>query len=525
MSRFPRYLIPSLADLLFVTVLLYLSFVPDRGLLGDGDTGYHIRAGEYILDTLTLPLSDPYSFITPALPWMVHEWLSEVIMAIAHRLSGLSGVVVLYAIILAATFYAVTRILKARGNSALYAAAATVLIMAATMVHWLARPHLFSFLIIVLWLHILDSHEQRNQNRLWLLPLLMLFWVNLHGGYIVGFVLLCIYLAGNLALAFTDTETWRSDGMQRAKSYGLSLALCIGTALLNPFGWKSFVFPFRLIFDSYLMDHTLEFFSPNFHEQPIFKALLLLLILILALSRKRPTLIQIGLVLFFTNMALSSIRYVPLFALVVLPIMLENLQFPPATRFPRIREFFRKRIETVATMDGMAHGFFWPSAALLLVIIQLHNGAIAHDFDPKIKAVAAVNFIKQEQIPGRMFNSDEIGDLIIYAAHKQYKVFMDGRLDMYGAGQIRDHYKITRFNQGWEALLQRYGITWIIYDTDSEFTRMLASRQEWRLIYSDRVASIFLANTSRYTDLIARHPGVQLAVPNSDASHGITLRF
>jgi hypothetical protein len=499
-----------------VTVLLYLSFVPDRWLLGDGDTGYHIRAGEYMLDTFTLPLNDPYSFITPTLPWTVHEWLSEVIMAITHRLSGLSGVVILYAIILAATFYTVTRTLKAQKNNALSAAVATVLILAATMVHWLARPHLFSFLMIVLWMHILNSHEQRNQNRLWLLPLLMLFWVNLHGGYIVGFVLLCIYLAGNLALVFTDIGEWHSGGMQRAKHYGLSLVLCIGTALLNPFGWKTFLFPFKLIFDSYLMDHTLEFFSPNFHEQPIFKALLLLLILILALSRKRLTLVQIGLVLFFTNMALSSIRYVPLFALVVLPIMLGNLQFYSGTRCPRIRAFFRKRIETVSTIDGMSRGFLWPSAALLLVCIQLNNGAIAHGFDPKIKAVAAVNFIRQEQIPGRMFNSDEIGDLIIYAAHTQYKVFIDGRLDMYGARQIKDYYKITRFNLGWEALLQNYGITWIIYDTDSEFTRMLASRQEWRLIYSDRVASIFVGNTNRYAALVARHPGVQLAGIDAD---------
>lgn len=511
MARFLRYLLPSLADVIFISVLLYLSFTPNLGLLNDGDTGYHVGAGEYILDTLTIPKIDPYSFISPALPWTVHEWLSEVIMAVAHRLSGISGVLVLYSFILAATYYTVVRVLKAQGNSALSAAGATILIIASSMVHWLARPHLFSLLIIVLWLHTLDTYECRKQNRLYLLPLLMLLWVNLHGGYIIGFVILCIYLAGNLLLACIDREAWNNGGLKRTKDYCLILGISMGTALLNPFGWKIFLFPFKLVSDTYLMDHTMEFLSPNFHEQPVFKALILLLILLLAFSRKRPSLIQIALILLFTNMALYSIRYVPLFALVVVPIMLQHLDFDFGNTLPRIRAFFRKRIETVATVDDMSRGFLWPSAAVLLVIFQLYSGSIVHGFDPKVKAVDAVNFIMREQIPGRMFNNDEIGDLIIYKAHRQYKVFIDGRLDMYGTERLKEYFKVTTFSPGWEDILKKYGCTWIIYDTDSDLVRYLAIRQDWRLIYSDKRASIFVNNTLQYADLITRYPGVQLA--------------
>ncbi len=516
MTRFLRYLLPSLADMLFVSVFLYLSFVPGVGLLNDGDTGYHIRAGEYILDSFTLPNIDPYSFITPALPWTVHEWLSEVVMAIVHRLSGLSGVVVFYASILAVTYYAVVRVLKAHGNSALPAAATTVVIIASSTIHWLARPHLFSFLMIVLWLHILDSYEHLDRNRLYYLPLLMIPWVNLHGGYIIGFVLLGIYLAGNLLLIIVDQEAWRNGGIKRAKSYGSMFVICMVTALLNPFGWKIFLFPFKLVFDKYLMDHTSEFLSPNFHEQPVFKALLLLLILFLSFSKKRLTIIQTGLVLLFTNMALYSIRYVPLFGLIVVPVMLRNMDFDFGDSLPRVRAFLHKRIDTVSIMDGMSRGFIWPSAAILLVLVQLYNGAIVHDFDPKKKAVDAVDFIKREQIPGRMFNNDEFGDLIIYKAHRQFKVFIDGRLDMYGSKHLKEYYKITSFSPGWENILQSYGISWIIYNTESEFVRFLTSRQEWRLVYSDKLASIFVSNTPRYADLIARYPGVLLAKTDDD---------
>jgi hypothetical protein len=74
--------IPSIADILFISILFYLSFVGTKGLLGDGDTGYHIRAGEFIIDTLSVPKHDMFSFLTPPLPWTAHEWLSEVIMAV-----------------------------------------------------------------------------------------------------------------------------------------------------------------------------------------------------------------------------------------------------------------------------------------------------------------------------------------------------------------------------------------------------------------------------------------------------------
>ena len=511
MTRYLRYLLPSLADVIFISIFFYLSFTPDIGLLSDGNTGYHIRAGEYILDTFTIPRIDPYSFITPPMQWTVHEWLSEIFMALAHRISGLSGVVVFYSLILAATFYILVRSLKTAGVSALPAAAATIVIFAASTLHWLARPHVFSFLIIVLWLHILNSYEERSRNQLYLLPLLMLFWVNLHGGYIIGFVFICIYLAGNLLLIFTDKEAWQSGGMKRAKGYGSILGVCMGTAILNPFGWKIFLFPFKLVFDKYQMDHTQEFLSPNFHEQPLFKAMLLTLVLLLAFSKKRLTLIQIALVIFFTNMSLYSIRYVPLFAIIIVPIMLQYMELDFGEYLPRVRAFFRKRIETVSGMDAMSRGFFWPIAAILLVCVQLYNGGIVHGFDPKIKAVDAVKFMKREQIPGRMFNNDEIGDLIIYGAHRQYKVFIDGRLDMYGTERLKEYFKITSASTEWEELIRKYGVSWIIFDTDSTFVRYLQVRKEWRLIYSDRVASIFVSNTPLYADLIARYPNVQLA--------------
>lgn len=99
------YFLPSIADILFAVLLFYLATSAGNGLLADGDTGYHIRAGEYILNTFSIPRQDIYSFITPPLQWTAHEWLSEVIMALIHRAAGLTGVVVFFSCLIAVTYY------------------------------------------------------------------------------------------------------------------------------------------------------------------------------------------------------------------------------------------------------------------------------------------------------------------------------------------------------------------------------------------------------------------------------------
>ena len=108
--------------------------------------------------------------------------------------------------------------------------------------------------------------------------------------------------------------------------------------------------------------------------------------------------------------------------------------------------------------------------------------------------VAAVNFMSQEHLKGNMFNNDEFGDYIIYKAWPEYKVFFDGRSDMYGAERIKEYYKITRIEPGWEDVLKKYDINWVIYNNESTLSQFLLQRDDWRLIYADKVANIFMRN-------------------------------
>src|SRR6266702_9007942 len=107
-----QLLIPTIADMLFLALLLSIAFSTGKNLLGDCDTGYHIRAGEFILNTLTIPRHDMFSFISPPLPWTAHEWLSELIMAVVFRASGLTGIVIFFTLIISLIYYFFFRILR-----------------------------------------------------------------------------------------------------------------------------------------------------------------------------------------------------------------------------------------------------------------------------------------------------------------------------------------------------------------------------------------------------------------------------
>lgn len=96
MKRKPNLWLPSLADVFFLCPFLFLSLDGGRKLLNDAGTAFHIRAGEYIIANMTVPHYDVFSHVSPPLPWLVHEWLSEVLMALLHRAFGLTGIVLFF---------------------------------------------------------------------------------------------------------------------------------------------------------------------------------------------------------------------------------------------------------------------------------------------------------------------------------------------------------------------------------------------------------------------------------------------
>lgn len=494
-----RILRPSIADAVFLSIYIYICLCVGQGLLIDADTGHHIRAGEYILDTKSVPKEDIFSFISPPLPWTDHGWLSQVVMAVIHKKSGMTGIVIFFAALISAVYFLLFRMLRAQSDQIILAVAVTGLAVGVSQIHWLARPHIFSHLMTVGWYFLLNAHQTGARKSLWILPALMALWVNLHGGFIIGFILLALYYTVNFIPAVAATGEVREEARRKTREILWVIAASLAAAALNPTGWKILLFPFRVLSNQFMMDHIREYVSPNFHNIEIlaFKFLILILLALFASAPKKPRPVDILLVIVFANMALYSARHIPLFAFISAPIVF-RLAESLMIEYGRAGGFLRRKSEEIASSDRSALGYVWPAVAVLAVSVWAAGGGVRFAFDPNLKPVAAVEFLKREPIRGNMFNDDEFGDYIIYAAWPEYKVFFDGRSDMYGEDRLKEYYKIKGFERDWGDVAEKYGIGWIIDDSNSLLSRYLLKDTAWRRIYADTVASIYVRNTDEY---------------------------
>ena len=509
MSTNTRFWLPSVSDIFFLCTFLFLAFSSGNNLLNDADTGYHIRAGEYMINNLVVLRYDIFSYISPPLPWFAHEWLSEVIMALVYRLSGLTGVVIFFSILLALVPSLLFNSCRSLDRDIFLAVLFVLLATVSSTLHWLARPHIFSLVLTLIWYAILDQYQYKGQNRLYLLPPLMLLWANIHGGFVVGFLLIGIYLCGNTAVFLFGKEANRSAAKDKCNKLAAFTAICLIFSLFNPRGYSLLLFPFRMLSNQWLLDHVSEFLSPNFHESLPYKYLLLLMVGILALSRRAVNAIEVMLVVVFTYMSLYSARYIPFFAVIITPILLRQAESGLRSFDNRLVNFFWERSKNLELIDASTKGLVWPVLSVIGVWALALNGKIEFKFDGNKKPVAAVEFLKKEKIPGKMFNDDEFGDYLIYAAWPGYKVFLDGRLDMYGEAWGSQYLNIVTMRPGWEEVVEKNNFSWVFIGAEVPLSSVLLEKKNWRLIYADTVAYIFVKQIPENHLLIDKYPDVK----------------
>ena len=346
----------------------------------------------------------------------------------------------------------------------------------------------------------------------------MLLWVNLHGGFLAGFILLGIYFCGNIVMSIYSEGSEKHIYKKKARLIGLITVACVLVSLINPYGYHILLFPFNLISKKFIMDNIAEFLSPNFHTLVIkpFEFFFLLFFALLAVSKVRLNIIELAMALLFAHMSFVSLRYIPLFSIIVAPVVMRKSQQLLKSTNGKLADFINVRSISISEIDASAKGYVWPVIVVAIVVIFAVTGKIDYKFDVKTKPVAAVEFISKEDIPGNMFNNDEFGDYIIYAAWPKYKVFFDGRSDMYGVDRLKEYLKVANVKPGWGEVLKKYNINWIIYTANSPLSLLLMEKDDWKLIYADKVSNIFVKDTPDYQYLIEKYPDVELIDEDQD---------
>ena len=529
-----QWLVPSVADLIFLAFLASLSFTMlSVRLLGDAGIGWHIRTGQLILSTHAIPRVDPFSSSMAGQPWFAWEWLYDIAVGWLERVAGLNGVVLLTAVVVAITFAWTFHLLTRRGTDLIIALALLLFAVSASMIHLLARPHVLSWLICVLWFWILDTSEsgesrspaeaQRRHRLLWLLPLSMVAWVNLHGGFLLGFALLGIYwlsaawrwLRGS-GEKFEEVLTGLR-ALKRVRQLTLVGVLSALATLINPYGWRLHAHIYHYLSSRFLMDHIEEFQSPNFHgaAEKCFAVLLLLALIALACGKRANqssgesrSLSEVLLILFAVYSGLYASRNLPVSSLLLILVigprlsgafrtLTEKLSRPTlTTQGTSLKAGFLSRMQVI---DSGLRGHFWPVAAVALTCwIAFHGGRLisspvmnAH-FDAKRFPVSAVDYLKEHDQTAPVFSPDSWGGYLIYRLYPQAKVVLDDRHDFYGEEFLKSYLKTIHVDPDWEAFLVANHVTCIVVPKDSALNSILRETPRWKLVFSDNVASVFV---------------------------------
>jgi hypothetical protein len=510
----PGFLLPSISDLIFLAILIPLTLAPfSTRLLNDAGTGWHLRNGQLILATHTITRADPFSSTMQGRPWYAWEWLYDAKMAAIYNWTGLNGVVFVSALIIAATLALTFKLTLKRGANLCVTLGFLLLTIGASSIHFFARPHIVGWLFTVLWFYILDSSAVSpvGGRRLFWLPVLMLLWANVHGGFLIGFVLLAFYAADSAIQYVTSKNLGQREvAVKRLRRLGLVSALAALASLVNPFGYNLYIHIYQYLSNRFLMDHIDEFLSPNFHgiAQQCFIALLLLTLLVLALARTKPRPAELLIILFAISSGLYAARNLPisslLLTLVVAPLAGRRLTgeedvpaWCPRSSL-RIVSYARSLVSRMAAMETRLRRHAWPVVVVLLGLGICANGGrlagkqiVSANFSSQRFPVQACDFIAQRGIPGPIFSPDSWGGYLIYRLYPQGKVVVDDRHDLYGEEFLKRYLKVVHVEPGWEDILKKEGVQRILAPARSSLAGTLDGRPDWSVEYRDDVAVLF----------------------------------
>jgi len=496
---------PSVRDLIFIALFFSLTCGSLAQLLfRDGGTGWHLRTGQIILASHAVPRTDPFSVSNVGKAWYAWEWLSDAAMGAAFNFAGLYGISLLTSLVVAATFTLLYSLLRRRGTGLFVSLVLVLLATGAATIHMFARPHVASWLLVLVWLAILESARQRDSRRLlWLLPV-MLLWVNLHAGFLLGFVLLgCYWLEA--IYARREANPFSPAWARWLASIGLG---SIAITFANPYGYHLHAHIYEYLGNRFLMDHIQEFQSPNFHGIPerCFAALVLLALLGLMLARTKLALGNALLLLFGVYTGLYASRNLPvssiLIALVIGPIWSQALSDASLDRLisrsphgplARLAAWQTRMQET----DSLLRGGIWIVVVLLIAFwMTVHGGALGNAmhmraaFESARFPVQAVDFLKANDEGEPVFSTDQWGGYLIFRLYPE-KVLVDDRHDLYGADFFKSYLRILHVEPGWTAQLDSFHAARVLVPAQSSLAGALEGLPEWRVEYRDPTAVLF----------------------------------
>lgn len=483
-----RWATPTLGDVIFLSVFSFAMMLGANLFHRDGDLGRHIRLGRSVIDNGVLPTVDIYSHTMTGGHMIPHEWLSQTIFASTERFFGFDGIGILTAVVCALPWFILYRYMVRRGVLVWIAVSLSLLGAAASVIHWATRPHIFTWLFVVLWVVLLDDMRRGKRHQAWVLIPLMVVWANTHGAFIVGFLILGTYLVGSVLDA---KKTEGSQGFGRdfslARRYGVLLVGTFAASLFNPDGLATIINGFAYTREDFLLQFTREYNSPDFHSPLLWPFLGLLLLTVLLSFRWTWT--AALLTVSWTAFALHSFRNIPLYALVVIPIIgaAATSWAQARTKQPRVTRFGEfARVERHAMGGAVA-----VVVVLIAAVVLARSPGSDLEFSETYFPIDALSAIGDP--PGdHVFNEFHWGGYLEFCCFPDIPVFIDGQTDYYGSAITEQYDATIKGGAEWRQVFGEYAVDWVLIPPGVGLAQVLTEADGWTETYRDDVAVVFV---------------------------------
>jgi hypothetical protein len=461
-------------------LLALLAVLTVRSRFDDPDLWWHLKTGQIIWTTHSIPVTDLFSYTTGRHAWIPHEWLAQLVIYAAYQWGGYSG------LMLWLCFFTGAVLIAGYGLCALYSGNAKVAFLGAMAIWFFGaigfsiRPQLIAYLFLIAELALIHLGRRRNPRWFFWLPALFAVWINCHPSFMLGLIVAAVFL-------FSSLFNFRSGSLAAVPwdarcrgALALALVLSLAALFLNPVGIRQVLYPIDTMLNMPLLLGNVEEYAPLNLGTASGAALLgvLLSSFLLAATRKSELYFDELLVLAAAAwLAVSHLRMLPVFGILAAPILCRQL-----ATFWEVYKAEEDRVWPNALMIG---------ASLLAAWLAFPGRANLEGQVEAQSPVKAVEFIQASHLSGPMLNDHPFGGYLIWAA-PQHPVFIDGRTDVFEwTGVLGEFGRWAMLQDDPHALLDKYGIQFCLLTSHSPMVRVLPLMHDWKLVYSDDHAVVF----------------------------------
>jgi hypothetical protein len=496
-----------LLKLLLFASIFSLAAVPPV----DPDLWWHLANGRLLKTLGWWPQTDLYSFSAGGHPWVMHEWLSDLVMYGLHQVGGLPLLVVIFAAMVTAGAACLFLILRWSGLHPTAAVGLTLSGALAGSTAWGARPQLLNLLFSGVLICGLLIYRQGRLTPWWLIPFVWI-WANLHSGFLVGIIITLLFLVGEgIDRSFKQTEVSRPRLVQ------LGVALLAGTALslVNPYGLDALLFPLGTLTSPLIQNNIQEWASPDFHSLPgyLLEVILFLVLLGLATGRVKARTSDWLWALALLYLAFSSQRHVPLFVLAGAPLLgrcAQALIDHAGSLMPEVASHQAPRAAFRWSPARPGGSSVWLGAVNLVLLVVVSGGMVSYRALPNIRSegqaaairssfpVKAADALLAEGRPMRVFNHYDLGGYLVWRLYPSGgRVFIDGRVEVYGSEVFKDYLTVNYVSSGWREVIARWHPDAVLLPSGHPVVTLLEADPSWRVLEKDRNFTLFTAHSSQ----------------------------